>query len=166
MFQTVSFAVLEWARVRLVTRMDSMVRMAASASATGMLLWMYWRTSGLERIVSLTIPAISLLVVSESGNEKFSSVKAYVGRGCSNGTKKHDTSGEEHTCRRTSRSIASGGIPDIRKCQGGGSLSTSSTAAVGVLTTSVSASDSPMILAIASLSLATVLWALLSCLAR
>lgn len=78
--------------------------------------------SGLERIVSLTISAISSLVDSESRKEKFSRVKAYVGRGCSKGTKKHDMSAEEHIRRRRSLLMASGGIPEIRKCHGGGGV--------------------------------------------
>lgn len=142
--------------LRLETRTDSIVRIAASASGMGMLSWMNWSTSGLERMVSLTISAIVRLVVSESGNEKFSRVRAYVGSGCSKGTKKHDISGDEHTCCRTSRSIASGGTPEIKKCHGGGKRSTNSAAAVGVLTTRFSASESPMIFVMASLSFASV----------
>lgn len=88
MFQTISLADLFSAMLRLETRTESNVRRAASASGIGMLSWMNWRTSGLARSVSLTMSAIARLEASESGNEKFSRVNAYVGSGCSNGMKK------------------------------------------------------------------------------
>lgn len=114
MFHTMNVEERDAAMLRLVTRIESIALWAVEASGVMMWVLMNSVTSAFSLRTLCISWAIMRLLQAKSWKVRFSIVHIYVGRGCSNGTKKQVTSVVAQTASEMRSSMASKGMPRLR----------------------------------------------------